>query len=692
MKFNEITNSIQLSGAELSISTGKIARQSKGSILVKHGSTTVLCTANVGRTIEDSYFLPLSVQYVEKFYAEGNIPGGYLKREGRPSESEVLISRLIDRTLRPAFAKGFNKDVQVICTVLSYDPEVGSSTAACIGAATACLAAGLPLELTVAGCNLYVNDQGEYVVGNPVEPTDCEVFISGSEDSVLMVEAAAEFADEVKMLEAISAAMENVSAICAMVNSFIADLEIKEVEFEVTEHKDVYENILNQFSDKILAAYTQVADKLERNAATAEVKKEVLALYAENEDLSDNLVSDILGKVEKEIVRNFMFNEGKRIDGRNFTQIRDIDIDNDLLADTAVHGASLFTRGETQALVTTTLGSSQDVQYLDSVTEKEVSRFMLHYNFPPFSVGEVSPLRTPGRREIGHGRLARKALGFVLPSEDDFPYTIRLVSEIMESNGSSSMATVCGATLSLLATGVPILKPVAGIAMGLVKNSDKSIVLTDIMGDEDHLGDMDFKVAGTRDGITALQMDMKIQGIDIEILKVALQQAKDARIELLDIMEKSIDGPRALGKSAPKNQIINIPVKKIVDVIGKGGSIIKGLTEKFQCKIDINDDGTVKVFANNDEMMEGVINEIKNLTEDLIVGNVYSGKVVKILEFGAIIGLPGNKSGLLHISEIKNERIETVDSVLALDQEVEVKILSADERGRLKLSMKKVAK
>ncbi|MDA7845232.1 polyribonucleotide nucleotidyltransferase [Rickettsiales bacterium] len=683
---------ITFGGREMTFSVDYIAKQASGSVVVKYADTVVLCTAVVGKeSDEEKDFLPLTVNYIEKFYAIGQIPGGFLKREGRPSEAEILTSRVIDRSLRPLFADGFTRDVQVVCTLMSYSKDGDCEVAAMIGASLACSLAGLPLKDVMAGCRVGLID-GELVL-NPVkgqENNQLDLFVSSTRDSIFMVESEANELSESGIIDALRFAKESVEPVIDLIEKVTEEHGKEKVVFEVPNYDSLYASIKDKYTAAFKDAYL-IKHKQERSAKIGEINKSLKGEFVSEEN-SKVVVGSLSEKLQKEIVRKYMYDNNVRIDGRGFEDIRDITCDIDVLPKNIVHGSSVFTRGETQAFVVTTLGSGVDEQYSGSVSGiNEKESFLLHYNFPSYAVGEVGAMRSPGRREIGHGNLANMALRCVLPSKEEFPYTIRVVSEITESNGSSSMATVCGSTLSLLSTGVPLKNPVSGIAMGLIKEGDNAIVLTDIMGDEDHLGDMDFKVAKTENGITALQMDIKIGGISIEIMSAALKQASDACHHILDKINGAISGPAQLGQGTPKMETMQIPVKKIGDLIGKGGANIKEICEVTGGKLDVDPNGLVTIFAKNNETMEEIKIMIENLILDLTPGDVYIGIVEKIMPFGLIVSLPGNKSGMVHISEISEERVENIEDYVKEGDTVNVLLMGFDERRRAKLSIRRAA-
>ncbi|MEJ1995856.1 MAG: polyribonucleotide nucleotidyltransferase [Limibacillus sp.] len=683
---------LEWGGRTLSFETGRIARQADGAVLVKYGETVVLCTAVAQRQPKPGIdFFPLTVNYQEKYFAAGKIPGGFFKREGRPTEKDTLVSRLIDRPIRPLFAKGFKNETQVICTVLSHDLENDPDIVAMVGASAALTLSGLPFMGPIAGARVGYKD-GSYIL-NPrvqeVPESELDLVVAGTGEGVLMVESEAHELSEEVMLGAVSYGHEQMQPV---INAIIelAELAAKEpwdIPEAAPEVADVRAKVEAEFGSKLSAAYANV-DKQARQTAIAAVKEEALALFAEDE-AAQAVFGGVFKSLESDIVRGDILKTKKRIDGRGLADVRPIVSEVGVLPRT--HGSALFTRGETQALVTTTLGTGSDEQIIDALEGEFKEHFMLHYNFPPYSVGEASFLRGPGRREIGHGKLAWRALRPILPKKEDFPYTLRVVSEITESNGSSSMATVCGSSLSMMDAGVPLTRPCAGIAMGLIKEGDDFAVLSDILGDEDHLGDMDFKVAGTEKGVTSLQMDIKITSITPEIMKIALEQAQAGRIHILGEMAKAMTGSReGVSDFAPRIITFSIPRDKIREVIGTGGKVIREITETTGAKIDIEDDGTIKVASIDGEKGQAAIDWIKSIVAEPEVGEVYRGKVVKIVDFGAFVNFMGARDGLVHISELAPERVKTVNDVINEGDQVYVKCIGIDDRGKVKLSMKRV--
>ncbi len=688
---NKISKTFQYGQHSITLETGRVARQAHGAVWVTMGDTVVLVTA-VGKSSGEAGrdFFPLTVNYQEKTYAAGKIPGGYFKREARPSEKETLISRLIDRPIRPLFPDAFTDEVQIVATVLSMDPQVQTDIPAIIGAAAALGLTGMPFQGPLAAARVGYRD-GAYLL-NPssseIKTSQLDLVVAGTRDAVLMVESEADQLPENIMLGAVLFGHEQMQVAIQAITDFVN--EAGAGTWTWTPHKvDVAleERIVKTAENDVKAAY-QIHKKTERQTRIADILNQLTKeICAGDNAPTESQVGNIFHELEKRIVRHQILSGESRIDGRDTTTVRQITVDLSVLPRT--HGSAIFTRGETQALVVTTLGSGRDSQIVDDLEGEYRDAFMLHYNFPPYSVGEVGMMSGPKRREIGHGKLAKRALAAVIPKGDDFPYVLRVVSEVTESNGSSSMATVCGASLSLMDAGVQIKAPVAGIAMGLIKEEDRFAVLTDILGDEDHLGDMDFKVAGTETGVTALQMDIKITGITQEIMSVALSQAKDARIHLLKIMNAAIQKPREeVSKHAPRVVILKINPEKIRDVIGKGGATIRELTESTHSTIDITDDGVVKIAAVNSDDLERAKLRVRQLTEDLTVGATYLGKVVKLVDFGAFVEITPNQQGLVHISQIADQRVENVSDFLKEGQEIKVKVIEIDRQGRVRLSLK----
>tara|TARA_B110001454_G_scaffold3025_1_gene2767 strand:+ start:4033 stop:6120 length:2088 start_codon:yes stop_codon:yes gene_type:complete len=677
---------------EVTIETGEIARQTDSSVIVSIEGTSVLVTA-VGRKHADPGrdFFPLTVNYQEKTYAAGKIPGGFFKREGRPSEKETLTSRLIDRPVRPLFPKGFKNEVQVIATVISLNPEIDPDIPSLIGASAALSLSGMPFAGPL-GCARIGYIDNEYVLNPTVTnliDSDLDLVVAGTDDAVLMVESEAKILSEEIMLGAVMFGHDQMQLVIQQINELVEEAGKPKWEWSAPETDESLAHAVSESATSGLTSAYMNTDKMERHLAVSQCKESTLNDIAQkNEDKwSEDEIKGSLSKLEKDIVRNRVIDGEPRIDGRDVKTVRPIDVKVGLLPRT--HGSALFTRGETQAIVVTTLGTGRDAQMIDALMGEYKDSFMLHYNFPPYCVGETGFVGSPKRREIGHGKLAKRGIQAVMPDQEDFPYVIRVVSEITESNGSSSMASVCGTSLSLMDAGVPIKSAVAGVAMGLVKEGEKFAVLTDILGDEDHLGDMDFKVAGTEEGITALQMDIKIQGITKEIMDIALEQAKEARLHILDEMNKVITSPREeMSEWAPTITTFKIDPEKIRDVIGKGGAVIRAMTEETGASIDIDQDGTVRVASIDGASGREAVRRIELITADVEVGRIYDGKVVRLMDFGAFVTILPGKDGLVHISQISNERVEKVSDKLSEGDEVKVKVLEVDRQGRVRLSMK----
>jgi polyribonucleotide nucleotidyltransferase len=690
--FDVTKKEIVWGGRKLTFESGRVARQADGAVLVTYGETQVLCTAVAQRKAREGIdFFPLTVNYQEKTYAAGKIPGGFFKREGRPSEKETLVSRVIDRPIRPLFPSGFKNETQVICTVLAHDLENDPDIVALIGTSAALTISGIPFLGPIGAARVgFIN--GEYVLCPQVEDmnsSSLDLVVAGTTEGVLMVESEAKELDEAVMLGAVTfghqACQQVIDAIIDFAEACAKD------PWEIPQLPDGYEptkaRLVELAEEPLRKAYGETV-KQARVEAISAVKADVLKLM-EEENLDVGLASGMFKELEKTVVRGNVLATGHRIDGRDTKTVRPINCEVGLLS--RAHGSALFTRGETQALVVTTLGTGQDEQIMDALDGEYRESFMLHYNFPPYSVGEASFLRGPGRREIGHGKLAWRAIHPLLPSKEDFPYTIRVVSEITESNGSSSMATVCGTSLSMMDSGVPLPRPIAGIAMGLIKEDDAFAVLSDILGDEDHLGDMDFKVAGTRSGITSLQMDIKITSITAAIMDTALAQAKEGRLHILDQMDQAISGAREqVSANAPRITTISVPRDKIREVIGAGGKVIREICEVTGAKIDIEDDGTVQVAAVDQEAADRAVDWIRSIVAEPEVGTIYNGKVVKVVDFGAFVNFLGARDGLVHISELNSERVRAVADVVKLGDEVKVKVLDFDDRGKVRLSMRLV--
>ncbi|MDD7909689.1 MULTISPECIES: polyribonucleotide nucleotidyltransferase [Pseudovibrio] len=680
-------------GRPLILETGKVARQADGAVMATYGETKVLATIVAAKEPKPGQdFFPLTVNYQEKAYAAGRIPGGYFKREGRPSEHETLTSRLIDRPIRPLFVDGFKCDTQVIITVLSHDLENQPDILAMVAASAALTISGVPFMGPIGGARVaYINE--EYVLNPTVdqmEETALDLIVAGTSDAVLMVESEAQELSEEVMLGAVMFGQQGFQPVIDAIIKLAEKAAKEPREVVVPDHSDLFAKIKEIAADDLGAAYS-ITQKTERkNAIDAAKAKVVAALITDAEDAPEAVVvGDLFKKLEAEIVRGRILDTGSRIDGRDLSTVRPIMSEVGILP--RAHGSSLFTRGETQGLVVATLGTGEDEQFVDYLEGTKKATFLLHYNFPPYSVGETGRIGSPGRREIGHGKLAWRAVNPMLPAHHDFPYTLRVVSEITESNGSSSMATVCGTSLSLMDAGVPLKAPVAGIAMGLIKEGDRFAVLSDILGDEDHLGDMDFKVAGSENGVTALQMDIKIDGITEEIMKVALEQAKGGRIHILGEMSKAITEARAeLGEHAPRIEVIKIPVDKIREVIGSGGKVIREIVEKTGAKINIEDDGTVKVASADGKAIKAALNWINSIAAEPEVGVIYEGTVVKCVDFGAFVNFFGARDGLVHISQLAPKKVAKVTDVIKEGDKVWVKLMGFDERGKVRLSMKVV--
>ncbi|HIL44631.1 MAG TPA: polyribonucleotide nucleotidyltransferase, partial [Candidatus Thioglobus sp.] len=679
MDMNIVQKSFTFGNSQITFETGRIARQAHGAVFATMDDTQVLVSvvgakeARAGQS-----FFPLSVDYIEKTYAAGKIPGGFLKREGRPSEKETLTSRLIDRPIRPLFPNGYMNEVQVMIQVISANKNVDPDMLAMIATSAALAISGVPFKGPIGAARVGFQD-GSYII-NPtysdLQTSELDMVVAGTKDAVLMVESEASELSEEVMLGAVMYAHEQFQVVIDSVAEFAKEVGISPREWVAPEdNESLLSSIKSKFGNQISEAY-QTVDKMERYEKMGEIKDAALEEFISDDDsTNEDEVKNYIKKIEKSTVRERILAGEPRIDGRDSSTVRELAIETGVLENT--HGSALFTRGETQALVVTTLGSKRDAQLIEKLetNDRIEDHFMLHYNFPPYCVGETGRVMGVKRREVGHGRLARRGIAACLPSLEDFPYTIRIVSEITESNGSSSMASVCGSSLSLMDAGVPIKAPVAGIAMGLVKDVDRFTVLTDILGDEDHLGDMDFKVAGTSKGINALQMDIKIDGITEDIMSIALKQAKDARLNILGQMNQVISEPNAASKNAPKTKVIKIPTDKIRDVIGKGGETIRGIVAQSGASVDVDDDGNVNVFANDTESFEKAVQMVKDVTAVPEVDKVYMGKVAKIVEFGAFVTIMPNQDGLLHISEIAHERVEKVEDHLKEGQELEVKVL-----------------
>ncbi len=690
--FNEIKKEINWGGKTITLETGKIARQAN-SVMARMGNTVVLCAVTVSsKAPEGADFFPLTVNYIEKYYAAGKIPGGFFKREAKPSDNATLVSRLIDRPIRPMFPSNFHNEVNVVCTVLSYDPANNPDIVALVGASAALAISEAPFLEAIAGARVGYVDGG-YIL-NPslaeLKNSKLDLIVAGTKSSVLMVESEAKELSEEIMLGALNFGHSQMQVIIDAINEFKAEAGKKKMQVVIEENAELKKAISDAFGSRIVAAFKKQA-KQERAGDLEVIKSEILTQFANAENgNSENKVASIFKDLEKDVVRGDIIKSNTRIDGRAPDQIRQIKAEVGILPQ--VHGSALFTRGETQALVITTVGSSRDEQTIDGLEATQTKEtFMLHYNFPPYSVGETGRLGTPGRREIGHGKLAWRAINPILPSQEQFGYVTRVVSEITESNGSSSMATVCGTSLSLMDAGVPLPKPVSGIAMGLIKEGSDYVILSDIMGDEDHLGDMDFKVAGTKDGITALQMDIKINGIDFVIMEKALHQAHNGRLHILDKMSEAISEARtSLNGNIPKVEIMNIATRKIKDVIGSRGKVIKGICEETGVLIDINDDGVVKISSNNPEAAQKAIAMINEIVFEPEVGNIYEGPVVKVIDAGAFINIANGRDGFVHISELAEYRVDFVEDVINEGDIVKVKVIGFDKKDRPKLSYRSV--
>ena len=691
---NVVKKTFQYGDHEVTLETGRIARQASGSVMVTMGSTSVLCTVVAEQKARAGQaFFPLSVHYIEKTYSVGKIPGGFFKREARPSEKETLTSRLIDRPIRPLFEDGFMNEVQVICTVMSADKDTDPDIPAMIGTSAALALSGCPFNGPIGGARVGFTEADGYIL-NPgyavLAGSQLDMVVAGTKDAVLMVESEAKELTEDQMLGAVLYAHQEMQTVINAINELVSEAGKPRWDWQAPEADAELVAAVEAAASGPLGDAYRITEKAERYERVGQVKDEVVAQLATEGGPAEDDIKDIFKSLEKRIVRGRILAGEPRIDGRDNRTVRAIACEVDILP--KAHGSALFTRGETQAIGAVTLGSTRDAQIIDALEGERRDPFMLHYNFPPYSVGEAGRIGATGRREIGHGRLARRGLAAVLPNEEQFPYTVRVVSEITESNGSSSMASVCVGSLSLMAAGVPLSAPVAGIAMGLVKEGNQFAVLTDILGDEDHLGDMDFKVAGTAKGVTALQMDIKIEGINEEIMERALEQALEARLHILGQMNTVLDAPREItSENAPSMTTLKVDQDKIRDIIGKGGATIRQITEESGATVDIDDDGTVKVFGQNAAARDAAIEMIQAITAEAEVGEIYTGKVARIVDFGAFVTILPGKDGLVHISQIADERVENVSDYLSEGQEVQVKVLDVDQRGRIKLSMREVA-
>ncbi len=690
---NPIRKQFQYGDRLVTLETGEIARQANGAVLIDIEGTSLLVTVVGKKESQGGDFFPLTVNYQEKAYSAGKIPGGFFKREGRPSENETLISRLIDRPIRPLFPDGYTNEVQIIATVVSLNPEVDTEVPALLGASAALAVSGLPFNGPVGAACVGYKD-GEYLL-NPskdaLKDSELELMVAGTEDAVLMVESQAKLLSEDVMLNAVLYGHEQMQTAISAIKEFAAEADPVVMEWIAPETNDELEKLVTEAVEADIRAAYQIAEKLVRQEKLSEIRAAVVEKLTADEQYEEADIRNIIEHLEKKIVRSSILEESKRIDGRELDKVRPISVRTGVLPRT--HGSALFTRGETQALVVATLGTERDAQIIDALHGEYKEPFMLHYNFPPFCVGETGFVGSPKRREIGHGRLAKRGVLAVLPDMEEFPYVLRVVSEITESNGSSSMASVCGTSLALMDAGVPIKAPVAGIAMGLIKEGDKYAVLSDIMGDEDHLGDMDFKVAGSEEGITALQMDIKIEGITPEIMKTALEQAKQGRLHILNEMNKALSETRdEMSDFAPRIISMKIDPSKIREVIGKGGATIRGITEQTGASIDLTDDGVVNIASVDKAAGEEARKIIEEITAEVEVGKTYEGKVARLMDFGAFVTILPGKDGLVHISQISDERVEKVSDKLSEGDIVKVKVLEIDRQGRVRLSMKEVDK
>jgi len=694
--FNVTTKSIEWGEERLTLETGKVARQADGTVIATLGETSVMANVTFAKAQKPGQdFFPLTVHYQEKYYAAGKIPGGFFKREARPSEKETLTARLIDRPIRPLFVDGFKNEVLVMCTVLSHDLVNDPDIVAMIAASAALTISGAPFMGPIAGCRVGYTD-GEYVLNPTVDDMDhlrnnpdqrLDLVVAGTKDAVMMVESEAYELTEEEMLNAVTFAHAQIQPVIDLIIDLAEDAAKEPFHFEAPDYADLYQAIKAAGDADMRAAFA-LSDKQERTAAVSAARATITAALSD-EQLADANLGSAMKKLEAGILRGDVVKTGKRIDGRGTSDVRGIVCETGVLPRT--HGSALFTRGETQGLVVTTLGTGDDEQIIDALHGNSRSNFLLHYNFPPYSVGEAGRVGPPGRREIGHGKLAWRALQAVLPAATDFPYTVRVVSEITESNGSSSMASVCGGSLSMMDAGVPLKAPVAGVAMGLIlEDSGDFAILTDILGDEDHLGDMDFKVAGTAEGITSLQMDIKVAGITPEIMKQALAQAKEGRLHILDEMSKSLTEAADFSVHAPRIETMTVPTDKIREVIGSVGKVIREIVEVSGAKVDINDEGVIKIASPDGESIKKAYDMIYSIVAEPEVGKIYDGKVVKIVDFGAFVNFFGKRDGLVHVSQIENRRLNHPSDVLKEGQDVKVKLLGFDDRGKVRLAMKMV--
>lgn len=691
---NPIVKQFKYGQHTVTLETGAIARQATAAVMASMDDTSVFVTVVAKKEVKEGQdFFPLTVNYQERTYAAGRIPGGFFKREGRPSEGETLIARLIDRPIRPLFPEGFFNEIQIVATVVSVNPQISPDLVAMIGASAALTLSGVPFNGPIGAARVGFID-GQFVL-NPTtseqKQSRLDLVVAGTDKAVLMVESEADILTEEQMLAAVVFGHQQQQVVIEAIKEFAQEAGKPRWDWQPPAPDTALIDKVKALAESRLGDAYRITEKQSRYEQIDAIKADVVSqLTAEDESISEGKIVDIITALESQIVRSRILNGEPRIDGRTVDTVRALDICTGVLPRT--HGSAIFTRGETQALAVATLGTERDAQIIDELTGEKTDHFLFHYNFPPYSVGETGMIGSPKRREIGHGRLAKRGVAAVMPSLSEFPYVVRVVSEITESNGSSSMASVCGASLALMDAGVPIKAAVAGIAMGLVKEDEKFVVLSDILGDEDHLGDMDFKVAGTREGVTALQMDIKIEGITPEIMQIALNQAKGARMHILGVMEQAIPAPREdISDFAPRIHTMKIDPKKIKDVIGKGGAVIRSLTEETGTSIDIDDDGTVKIAAVDNNAVKEVMARIEDITAEVEAGAIYQGKVTRLADFGAFVSLVGNKEGLVHISQIADERVEKVSDYLTVGQEVSVKVVEIDRQGRIRLTMKDIA-
>ncbi|MFZ7282628.1 polyribonucleotide nucleotidyltransferase [Avibacterium avium] len=691
---NPIVKQFKYGQHTVTLETGAMARQATAAVMASMDDTSVFVTVVAKKDVKEGQdFFPLTVNYQERTYAAGRIPGGFFKREGRPSEGETLVARLIDRPIRPLFPEGFFNEIQIVATVVSVNPQISPDLVAMIGASAALTLSGVPFNGPIGAARVGFID-GQFVLNpttNEQKQSRLDLVVAGTDKAVLMVESEADILTEEQMLAAVVFGHQQQQVVIEAIKEFAQEAGKPRWDWQPPAPDTALIDKVKALAESRLGDAYRITEKQARYEQIDAIKADVVGqLTTEDETLSEGKIVDILTALESEIVRSRILNGEPRIDGRTVDTVRALDICTGVLPRT--HGSAIFTRGETQALAVATLGTERDAQIIDELTGEKTDHFLFHYNFPPYSVGETGMIGSPKRREIGHGRLAKRGVAAVMPSLSEFPYVVRVVSEITESNGSSSMASVCGASLALMDAGVPIKAAVAGIAMGLVKEDEKFVVLSDILGDEDHLGDMDFKVAGTREGVTALQMDIKIEGITPEIMQIALNQAKGARMHILGVMEQAIPAPRAeISDFAPRIHTMKIDPKKIKDVIGKGGAVIRALTEETGTSIDIDDDGTVKIAAVDNNAVKEVMARIEDITAEVEAGAIYQGKVTRLADFGAFVSLVGNKEGLVHISQIADERVEKVSDYLSVGQEVSVKVVEIDRQGRIRLTMKDIA-